>query len=135
MAPFVAKFGPSGALRWSHTLVSAWSRSPPTLALDAAGNVSIAVEYMGPIDFGGGPLSGPTDRANIAIAQYGAAGSLRWSSRVARSPRYVGSPSLGTSRSGELILGGEYQGKLRVAGDTLIGDPVARDVFVAKLAR
>lgn len=133
MLPFVARFNRAGALRWSNLAVGGSIGSSPTLAVDAAGNVSVAMEAWGPIDFGGGPLTGPTDRWKFAIAQFNTAGSLRWSTHVGSSLGYVSEPSIGVSRRGELILGGSYSGTLDVSGNTLVGDSGAQDVFVAEL--
>lgn len=134
-ALFVAGFSRAGALSWSN-LISAENadRSALKLAVDAYGNVSIAVESTDSIDFGDGPHTDPTERLKTTIAQYDAAGSLRWSSQVGNRLGLVSNSTISASRPGALILGGTYVGTISVAGSTLIGDTIATNIYVAKLA-
>ncbi|WP_129574628.1 MULTISPECIES: hypothetical protein [Sorangium] len=136
VAPFVAKFDQAGALRWSNLPVSGLAADPPpTLAVDVAGNVSVAIRYGEHIDFGDGPILGPTSGYTYAIVQYDEAGSLRSSSRVSDGRGDVGRElRIGASRLGELIVAGNYSGTLDISGSTLVGDRNRSDIFVAEFA-
>ncbi len=53
---FVAELGPGGTHLWSEGFGGTWSQGAEAVACDSSGNIVLAGDFDGVIDFGGGPL-------------------------------------------------------------------------------
>jgi hypothetical protein len=109
---YLSVYGPSGALRWTER---AWDRQP-SLALAFGPDGSVAVGELG------------------NVHKFDAAGHHVWTQRLESSADAVGVRSVGVSRLGTVVVGGDFQGTLSFAGATL-PDPgeLDRDLFLAAI--
>lgn len=88
------------------------------LALDSAGNVFIVGVFNGPVDFGGGPLTGST-RFDLFIAKYRADGAHLWSKQYTGTENQYFS-SVKVDASGDVYVAGGFQGTTNVGGGALV---------------
>src|SRR6185437_6832907 len=75
---FVAKFDPMGSHLWSNGYGDAQDQSSASSVVDAMGNILLAGDYSGTLNFGGTPLTsaGATD---IFAAKLDSNGNHLWS--------------------------------------------------------
>ena len=117
---------------WSMRFGDAIDQSGNALAIDASGNTIIAGNFIGTIDFGGGPLtSSSSQMADIYIAKFGPDGSHIWSKRFGdNEAQYVG--GIAADPSGNAIITGVFRGVIDFGGGPLESASVYEDVYVAK---
>jgi|WetSurMetagenome_2_1015567.scaffolds.fasta_scaffold149668_1 hypothetical protein len=102
------------------------------LAVDASGNVFIAGNFSGTIDFGDGPLTASGSLWDIFVAKFGPDGSHIWSKRFG-DDRQQFVQSIAVDPSGNAIITGSFQGTIDFGGGTLdSGSPTMEDAFIAK---
>ncbi|WP_434041015.1 MULTISPECIES: hypothetical protein [Sorangium] len=98
VAPFVAKFDQAGALRWSNLPVSGLAADPPpTLAVDVAGNVSVAIRYgehIGPPPLPSTPPTAPGGRDGTEAGEDQTVAGARRAGQGRRSRRAPARASL-----------------------------------------
>jgi hypothetical protein len=140
---FVASFTPAGAHRWSRTLAGSAPMSPATsafddaraVAVDAAGSVTIAGEWMGTADFGSGAITS-SGAANLEfdgfVASYTATGAPRWS-RSFGAGLGVSAIAASLDASGNAVIGGIFHGTVDFGGTMLTQQGVV-DGFALVLA-
>jgi hypothetical protein len=112
---------------------------PSAIAVDAAGDVLVAGNFIDSIDFGGGITVGPADPLipSAFVAKLGPDGTALWAKRtsVAASGEYQGVRSVSFDPAGNIFLEGE--GSAHAVLDFGAGPVPAtgqvNDVFVAKL--
>ncbi|MEO8701374.1 MAG: hypothetical protein ABI867_15105 [Kofleriaceae bacterium] len=108
-AGFVASIDPAGTHRWSRRLggdMAADISSMQALAVDAAGNVAIAVEFQGTDDFGAGPTTS-AGQFDALIASYTSAGTLRWARRFGAGQSDTPA-AISVDGSGNVLTGGGF---------------------------
>jgi hypothetical protein len=79
MDAFVAKFDPAGNHLWSKRFGDPLSQVATGVAFDSGGNVLIAVQHNGTVDFGGGPITALN--TDVVIVKLDASGNHVWSER------------------------------------------------------
>ncbi|WP_309893367.1 hypothetical protein [Archangium sp.] len=138
----VAKFGPDGALRWVRVFeVEPGSLSPTpfatgafsfALAVDRRGNIALSGRNDGRLDFGGGPLE-----AGAFLVKLDAQGRHVWSRRLGGNN--VIADELAVDASGNVLLGGSFEGTMDLGRGPLRSDPrpgpdslVSHNAFVAR---
>jgi len=107
------------------------------VAIDSAGNVTIAGGMIGTVDFGGGPLVATT--ADLFLASFDSSGSHRFSRVMAGS--FAGGssvvsvkPRLALAATGTpLAVAGEMRGNVDFGGGTLSSNGQA-DIYLARYA-
>lgn len=83
---FVAKYGPTGAHLWSHHYPGFGRAFCQAVRTDQAGNVYVAGDIDGTIDFGGGQLSSiGINVTDIVVAKLDPSGAHLWSRRYGNS--------------------------------------------------
>jgi hypothetical protein len=122
----VAKFGPEGALRWVRVFeVEPGSLSPTpfangalsfALAVDRRGNLALSGRNDGRLDFGGGPLE-----AGAFLVKLDARGRHVWSRRLGGNN--VIADELAMDASGNVLLGGSFEGMMDLGRGPLRSDP------------
>ncbi|WP_437971438.1 hypothetical protein WMF04_19970 [Sorangium sp. So ce260] len=133
---FAARLDASGGHLWSQSFGGLEGANLDTLALDAAGNITLAGSFHDAIDFGGGSIhvaedAAHGDSADVFVASLGPGGEHRWSRRLGG---VSGEDHFGTAvdGSGSVITLGFFGETLQFGGDTLTSDGDA--VFVTKLS-
>lgn len=128
-AAFVAKIKGDGSGTVWAKIYGNKSAVGNAIAVDANGNIFVAGDHQGDIDFGGGALSNNFGK-NVFVAKLDAAGNHIWSHSYGDS---VGQElrGIGVDAMGRVVLAGEYDGQLDFGGGAL---PAAgHDGFIAKL--
>lgn len=101
---FVMKFEPSGASAWTRQYGGPGADRATCMTVDTAGNVYLAGEFEGCIDFGGGPLhsAGQTD---IFVAKISHEGRHLWSHRFGGTG-FDTPTAISLDRHGDVIVTG-----------------------------
>lgn len=127
---FLARLDYLGGPLWSKRFGDAQAQSGSGVALDPAGDLFLAGDFSGSIDFGDGPLvsAGGMD---IFVAKLSASGSPLWGKRFgdAAEQRVT---SVASDATGNVLLTGYFQGSLDF-GKGAITSEGGKDVFIAKL--
>jgi hypothetical protein len=126
---YVAKFDPAGNHLWSKWFGGdPFSQDATGVALDSGGNVLIAVQHNGTVDFGGGPITALS--TDVVIVKLDASGGHVWSKRfgdaIGQNPNAITVDS-----SDNVIVTGVFGGTLDF-GCGPISAPVT-SLFLAKL--
>jgi hypothetical protein len=117
-AVFVVKFDANGDHLWSQIFGDSGARGQG-IAVDGAGNVLVAGEFLGTVDFGGGSLisAGSFD---IFVAKFDPSGTPLWSKRFGDidSDRGWGIAVDGTEN---VVVTGEFEGTVNFGDGSLVG--------------
>ncbi|MDB4944831.1 MAG: hypothetical protein JWP97_4365 [Labilithrix sp.] len=129
---FVAKVDSTGKHLWSRRFggIAGAEDRGRSVATDAAGNVVVAGNFSGTIDFGGGPLvsAGSWD---IFVAKLDAAGNHLWSKRFGDADQQE-AHTVAVDAAGDIVLGGTFWGSVDFGGGLLTSAGYV-DAYVAKL--
>ncbi|HET6348899.1 MAG TPA: FlgD immunoglobulin-like domain containing protein [Candidatus Krumholzibacteria bacterium] len=128
---FVAKFDGSGAHQWSHYYGGAGIDEGMDVAVDASGNVLIAGQYVGAVDFGGGPVSA-FGGLDAFVLKLDAAGVYQWT-RCAGSINPDVARGVAVDASGNVFLTGSFSGSID-PGSGPLTSAGSTDAFLAKYA-
>lgn len=103
------------------------------VAVDGAGNILMVSDLRGTVDFGGTTLTGSS--GDIVVAKVGSGGRFLWSQLLQRNNDWYASPgSIAVDQTGNVLVAGEFQGTLRIAGGLLTSGSADSSVFVVKLS-
>lgn len=127
---FIAKFDPSGNHLWSKSFGDANSQTSYSLAIDGSGDVVIAGEVYGSVNFGGGLLTSAGD-ADIFLARFDAAGNHLWSRRYGDGAYQIAFAVAIDGSNGISVTGPNY-GTVDLGGGPLASTG-SSDAFIAKL--
>ena len=127
---FVAKLSPSGAHIWSKKFGSTSSDQAYGVAVDGTGNVVITGYFIGPADFGGGPLA--STGMDIFVAKYSPSGNHLWSRSFGGSSSDIGN-AVAIDGTGNVLLTGTFQSAIDF-GTGQVTSAGALDMFLVKLA-
>lgn len=119
----------NGAFLWGARFGDASDQLGKSVAVDGPGNVLLAGDFGGTVDFGGGPLvsAGASD---VSIAKFSASGILQWSKRFGDSSDQYGNV-VAADESGNIVLTGSIGGTVDFGGGPLTGTG-SQDSFIAK---
>ncbi|MBD3336737.1 MAG: hypothetical protein GF355_14590, partial [Candidatus Eisenbacteria bacterium] len=126
---FVASYNPSGVNIWSRGLGGDGNDAVRSVAVDPAGNVVIAGEFEGTVDFGGGGLVSAGEY-DAVLAKYTISGAHIWSQRFGDSDSDRGR-SVDVDEVGSILLAGEFSDFIDLGGGPLMSTS-GDDVFLAK---
>jgi hypothetical protein len=120
-AVFLAKLDPGGHHVFSRVLGIPEESARDDVAVDAAGNVLVTGMLLGPIDLGGGPLTGN----DVFVAKLDPTGQHLWSRSLGA---LSGGHPLGltTSPGGDVYLAATVFGEVDLGGGPLSGSILAR---------
>jgi hypothetical protein len=114
---------------WSQRFGNSSAQYGYAVATDPSGNVYVTGEFLGAIDFGGGPLTSAGD-SDAFLAKFTFTGTHLWSQRFGDAAAQAGS-SIATDGSGNVYLLGRYVGTVNFGGGNLVSAG-NQDVFVAR---
>jgi hypothetical protein len=128
---FVAKFDGAGKHVWSRSFGDADFQYPLDVAVDEKGNVIVAGELAGAIDFGGGLLAsaGGTDAFVVKLAP---GGEHLWS-RVFGSTQDQSAKRVAVDKTGAVVVAGDFATGISLGG-ALLTSAGGLDVFLGKLS-
>lgn len=128
---FVTKFSANGDYQWSKRFGGISSDYGYGVAIDGSGNVALAGNYRGLVDFGGVPL-GDAGNGDMFLAKYSSSGAHLWSKRFGESMSEKAS-AVATDAAGNILFTGSAMTAIDFGGGWLTGDG-SFDVFVAKFS-
>jgi hypothetical protein len=126
----LSKFANNGDHLWSRQFGDTLDQWVREVVCDAAGNVCIAGDFKGVIDFGGGPLASLGTGEDLFVAAFDGDGNHLWSRRFGNG----GGESMGglaADGAGNVLFCGRGNGALDFGGGPLVGAPW--EVFLVKL--
>ena len=127
---FIAKHDPLGKHLWSKRFGDATAQSGVAIGTDATGNVYVAGNFQGQIDFGKGVLTS-AGGDDVFVAKLDPSGATLWSKRFGDvGDDHVG--ALAIDKSNNLVIVGGFQGTIDFGKGMLVSAGMD-DVFVAKL--
>jgi hypothetical protein len=127
---YVAKLDVLGNHLWSKRFGNASAQTGTAIVTDHDGNVIVAGNFAGVIDFGGGPLTskGSTD---IFVAKLDPMGAYLWAQRFGDASAQT-ITSLAVDASGNIALTGSLAGTADFGGGA-IASAGSTDVYIVKL--
>lgn len=133
LATFLGEVQPAssftGLTAWSQRYGSTLDDVGYSVATDAAGNVYVAGNFSGTVNFGGTNLVSAGD-PDIFLAKYNAAGVHQWSQRYGGTG-LDGVGSVAVDASGNVIITGDFNGTANFGGVNLVSVGNL-DAFLAK---
>ncbi len=125
---FVAVFDPYGTHLWSGAASSTGLSAAHAVAMDAAGNVTVAGVFETSVDLGGGEILGFGDQ-DLFVSHYTSDGEYVWSRGFGSVERdEIG--AIAVDAAGNTIVTGNFRGAADFGGGVLTSDG-SRDVFLA----
>ncbi len=133
---FVAKYDANGNYLWSKAFGSDVSDACNGVAVDPQGNVVVAGQFGGTINFGGDDLvslGGSSFGVDTFVAKFSPGGEHLWSKRFGGTEDDL-AVSVATDSQGNLVVAGTFWGTANFGGTdlTAAGTGLYADVFVAK---
>jgi outer membrane protein assembly factor BamB len=131
---FVAKLDASGKHLWSKRSGDAHAQHGRALAVDADGDVVLAGDAQGALDFGGSAPASP-DATGLFLARFDPGGRLLAGKRFPAEPRALVRPhAVAVDRTGAVVVAGALRGTSDLGGGPLHSAGATElDAFVAKL--
>ncbi|MBI4704160.1 MAG: SUMF1/EgtB/PvdO family nonheme iron enzyme, partial [Deltaproteobacteria bacterium] len=128
---FVAKYDKDGKHQWSKRFGDGDEQVAFDIATDGSGNALVAGDFLGTVDFGGGPLTNGNVKTDLFVAKFDGTGSHVWSKQFAGTSD-VGPYGIAADGSGSAFVTGYFKGTADFGGGPLVSAGLY-DVFVAKL--
>lgn len=138
---FVARLSAGGGLIWSKRYGDASAQRANAVAADRAGNVIVAGELAGTLDFGDGGVLTGASASDAFIAKLDPSGKHLWSTAFRGSGAGLRTPvALAVEPGGNVIVAGWFEGKITFSDPAACGtapsgpfSSVGEDMFIAKL--
>jgi hypothetical protein len=128
---FLARFNALGEHLWSKRFGDAQNQEPYCVVLDANGNIYIAGEMSGAIDFGDGIPKMAAGGDDAFVAKFDPQGNVLWS-RLLGDAGYQRAKRLAVTPAGQIVVVGTFDGFIPLNGQELPSQG-NDDVFVIKL--
>ncbi|NUQ74479.1 MAG: SBBP repeat-containing protein [Polyangiaceae bacterium] len=116
-AAFVTRFDLRGAHHWTRILretTGMRSTAVCGVAADSSGNVTVAGDFRGSVDFGGQTRTGDFDD-NIFVAHYDSDGNLVWVNSY-QTPRGIYCNDIAVDNEGNILVTGSYGSAINFGG-------------------
>ena len=128
---FVAKYSSTGAHVWSKNFYSTSDDVGRAIAVDTAGNIALAGDFLSAVNFGGAQFSSNMNSLDAYVVKLSSSGAHVWS-RSLGGIYSDGSAGVGLDSAGNVVVGGYFSGSVDFGAGTLVAD--ASDGFVAQYA-
>jgi hypothetical protein len=114
---------------WSQRFGDSSVQEGSSVVVDASGNVIVAGNFKGTVDFGGGTLTSAGDY-DIFVLKFDATGNHVWSKRFGDSSRQIGM-SVAVDEFGNVLVTGHFKGTVDFGGGSLTSS-YYEDIFLVK---
>ncbi|MBK9263992.1 MAG: SBBP repeat-containing protein [Polyangiaceae bacterium] len=102
------------------------------VAVDPLGNIVIVGQFIGTVDFGGGPFTTPTSNGDIFIAKYDPQGNHLWSQQYGANGT-DGARSVAIDAAGNILVTGLFQSTVDFGGGAHVSVNGTHDIFALAL--
>jgi len=138
---FVARLSAGGGLIWSKRLGDASAQKANAVAADKTGNVFVAGELSGTLDFGNGGVLTGSSASDAFIAKLDPSGKHLWSTIFRGAGAGLRTPvTLAVEPNGNVIVGGWFEGSITFSDPAACAtaprgpfSSIGEDMFIAKL--
>ncbi len=128
----VAKYTAAGAHQWSRSFGGTKEDRGQAIAFDGNGDVFVAGEVAGTVNFGGGPVTTASNSRDAFLAKYnGATGALLWAKTFGVSYDDYANAIAIDPRNGNVVIAGMFANNVDFGGGVLVSDRSSSDIFVA----
>lgn len=125
--------GGEGTYQWDRVFGGAGKENGLRVGFDGAGNIVLAGNATGNADLGGGNLAG-AGGSDILLARYAPDGAHLWSKRFGDAAnQFTDGFALHVDATGEVVLGGDFEGKVDFGGGPLTAQSWG-DLFLVKFS-
>jgi hypothetical protein len=128
---FLVRLSSAGAHLWSRRMGGAVEDWATAVAVDAAGNPSVAGYYSGSADFGQGALTSAGGR-DLFVARYDVAGAPVWSRRFG-GPADDVARGLAVDSGGNAVVAGNFLSASMAVGATPLTNAGGADIYLARI--
>jgi hypothetical protein len=129
---YVLKYDASGILLWHKRFGTSKFTNATGVAVDSAGDIVLAGEFDGVVDFGKGmPLITAGDH-DVFLVKLGPTGETQWVAQYGDAGAQ-GGPAVAVDPQRNIVIAGQYRGQLDF-GDGALSSPKSASIFVAKFA-
>ncbi len=128
---FVVALDTGGKAVWSRQFAGKDEKHAGGIAVDAAGNVLVAMTFGGTVDLGGSTLTS-AGKTDVGVVKLDPKGKLLWGQRFGDSERQQVS-GVAVDGAGGVLLTGSFAGSIDF-GNGPLTSPNGAAIFIAKLA-
>ncbi len=112
---FVTKFNADGSYAWTRVIGGDLQDFGTSVAVDSAGNVYVAGEFTGTVDFDPSEAgvdsrtaNGPFGRYDIFVTKFNSSGNYLWTRTIGGNSD-EGRPSIAVDQSGSVVIAGSFR--------------------------
>jgi hypothetical protein len=128
---FVAKLAPNGDPIWARRFGGASSEAAASVAVDAKGEIFVAGNFQGTVDFGSGPIAS-AGLNDIFLLKLGQGGVTLWSKGFGDATNQLAT-DVAVDPAGNVVLVGSFAGTVNFGTGALMSGG-SNDVYVAKFS-
>lgn len=125
---FVAKLDSQGVPKWSKAFGDASNQTGQSVAVDKDGNVIIAGDFMGSVNFGAGAMQSTGDY-DVFVAMLDANGNRMWEEGLGGTTTQR-SKAVAVDGDRNVLVTGSFSASMQVGGETLQG--TENDMYLVK---
>jgi hypothetical protein len=132
---FLSRLDASGAITWATTTADKGYQWGWDLALDTSGSSYVLGDYLGALTVGSSVFTQSLNLADAFVGKADSSGNLLWgisTKATSASTAYFSAPGIAVDPSGDLVVGGTFQGD-RIFGSKLLSVGGSQAVFVWKI--
>lgn len=131
---YVAKLDAAGKCLWMKRVGDAQLQTIESVAVDLAGDIAVAGEFSGTVDFGAGALTSQGG-IDLFVAKLDAAGAPKWTHRYGGNVelQLAGSARVGMHSFGSVVLAGWFDGTVDFGASSPLTAKGGHDVAVVRL--
>lgn len=129
-AIYLAKYNDTGSASWAKSIDGGGLKVVNDMVCDAEGNI-ILIGYFSDTLFIDNEILVAESNSNVFTIKFDPLGNLEWAGRTG-SLRDVRGSSVGVDPSGNVYVGGSFEGALVFADETLSTATIDNDVFLLK---
>ena len=130
VSAYLARYSPDGVYQWARALGTKIADGT-TIQTDSSGNIIVGGYFVGPCDFGGGPIAS-VQNGDAFLAKYTPVGGYLWAVRAGGSTAYGTQVSqIAVDHSDQLVVTGYINGAGDMGGVSFPGFG-GNDIFLVK---